>query len=71
MDKKGMTTEIETKNLILRNGVYYLCAMVCNVQIRQSLHTSDLAEARMLRDAKLSVLRVQKDEKSLLQYLKR
>lgn len=71
MDKKGMTTEIETKNLILRNGVYYLCAMVRNVQIRQSLHTGDLAEARMLRDAKLSVLRVQKDEKSLLQYLKR
>ena len=45
--------------------------MVCNVQIRQSLHTGDLAEARMLRDAKLAMLRVHKDEKTLLLYLQR
>lgn len=69
--KTAKSQVVETKNLILRNGVYYLCAMVCNVQIRQSLHTGDLAEARMLRDAKLSMLRVHKDEKSLLQYLQR
>lgn len=69
--KKARTQEVETKNLILRNGVYYLCASVCHVQIRQSLHTADLAEARMLRDAKMSMLRVHKDEKSLLLYLKR
>lgn len=75
MKKKSSKTlkpqELETKNLILRNGVYYLCANVCHVQIRQSLHTADLAEARMLRDAKLSILRVHNDERSLLQYVQR
>ena len=62
---------VESKNLYLRNGVYYLNALVHNVPIRQSLHTGDLAEARMLRDAKLSVLRAHKDERSLLEYVQR
>jgi len=61
----------EKQNLILVNQTWYLRAMVNGVIVKQSLHTSNLAEARILRDERLASLKSAKDEKTMLQSVQR
>lgn len=61
----------DTQNLMLVGGVWYLRAMVNGATIKQSLRTSNLAEARILRDARLAGLKSTKDEKTMLQSVRR
>jgi hypothetical protein len=61
----------DTQNLMLVGGVWYLRAMVNGATIKQSLRTSNLAEARILRDSRLAGLKSTKDEKTMLQSVRR
>ena len=63
--------EEDTANLLCVSGVWYLRAMVNGVKIKQSLRTRSLQEARQLRDERLGMLAGRRDEKSLLQSVKR
>lgn len=61
----------DTQNLILIGKTWYLRAMVNGVTIKQSLRTSNIAEARILRDSRLATLQSTKDEKTMLQSVRR
>lgn len=63
--------EEDTANLLCVSGVWYLRAMVNGVKIKQSLRTRSLQEAQQLRDERLGMLSGRRDEKSLLQSVKR
>ena len=63
--------EEDTANLLCVNGTWYLRAMVNGVKIKQSLRTRSLQEAQELRDERLGMLAGRRDEKSLLQSVKR
>ena len=61
----------DTQNLMLIGKTWYLRAMVNGVTIKQSLRTSNIAEARILRDSRLAALQSTKDEKTMLQSVRR
>lgn len=61
----------DTKNLIQRNGVWHVYAMINGINIRKSLKTTDLAEARIKRDLILLPIKAAKDERQLLTSVKR
>ena len=61
----------DTQNLMLIGRTWYLRAMVNGVTIKQSLRTSNIAEARILRDSRLAALQSTKDEKTMLQSVRR
>jgi len=69
--EKGNHPQEDTQNLMIIGGVWYLRAMVNGTTIKQSLRTSNLAEARILRDARLAWLKSTKDEKTMLQSVRR
>lgn len=71
MRKSDQKHKPDTKNLVLRNKTWHVCAMVRGVIIRQSLHTSELGKAQALRDAILLPLRAHRDERQLLASVKR
>ena len=61
----------DTKNLILRNGVWHVYAMINGINIRKSLKTTDLSEARIKRDLILLPIKAAKDERQLLTSVRR
>ncbi len=68
---KKQVEEEEKQNLVLVGKTWYLRAMINGAIVKQSLHTENLAEARILRDERLVSLKSAKDEKTMLQSVQR
>ena len=66
-----MKNQDDTQNLLCVKGHWYLRAMINGVMVKQSLHTANLAEARILRDERLASIKGAKDEKAMLQSVQR
>lgn len=68
---KSKNLQEDTQNLLCVGGHWYLRAMINGVIVKQSLHTTNLAEARIRRDERLASLKGAKDEKAMLQSVQR
>ena len=71
MKNQDINQQEDTQNLLNVGGHWYLRAMINGVMVKQSLHTANLAEARIRRDERLASLKGAKDEKAMLQSVQR
>lgn len=71
MKKASGIPQDDTKNLLCIKGHWYLRAMINGIMVKQSLRTTNLAEARILRDERLASIKGAKDEKAMLQSVQR
>ena len=71
MKKQDDIPQDDTQNLLCVKGHWYLRAMINGIMVKQSLHTTNVSEAKILRDERLASLKGAKDEKAMLQSVQR